>query len=242
MNCKEHREYTGQRKPRTDCKQCLAIYESKHAKPEKAKKANSSKPQQKIGDKKEEKPIRRTRQPKPDQPKPEQPKPSVAPSGRQYSPIENAPDRLLCLTQNQYRNEMTAMLRQLFPRHIISLTGDASLIVLEDKERNFRGFNTFGVDGSIILSQKPKEEALKDCERKVKAPNRGDVFFSEKLKTPIILISYNKKTKLVYFREWFTKELVYLDIKEFEKLDLREVIFNSDFQDPLELEVKVLTY
>ncbi len=221
MQCPEHPKYTGQRAPRTDCLTCLDLYNS-------IKEQNVLSPK---GTKKEAAPSQVAAS------APAKAAPEV------YTLEGRVPDRLLCLTANQYRAEIINMLRQILPQYIVFCNSDAGTIVLEEAGRSNTSRNVWKISGDIpVISAAKKKAAIEASTKKVITINPGDTFFSDTLHAVIVMIGYNSKTKTVFFREWSTRELVTLPLKEFEKLELRDVIAEDDFDTNDKLEMKVLNY
>ncbi len=223
MPCQEHPKYTGQRSPRSDCKGCHELYLSLHQEKEEKNVPVKAKEKEKAPPK-----VKEDRR---------------AESAEISKVDRRIPDRILCLTANQYRTEVIDYIKQVFPRYIVHCNADANTIVLEETDRNFKGMNTWMIEGSIpVVTANKKANALKVATKKNIVVNRGDVFFSEVMRSPVIVISFNPNTKRVFFREWFTHELTSMTFSEFEKLELRDIIGEDDFDDKIKCELKVLTH
>lgn len=223
MPCQEHPKYTGQRSPRSNCAECQKLYLSLHPNQENKIVPTKAKKEKETAVK-----VTNDRE-------------TESPEILKVGP--RIPDRLLCLTANQYRSEIVDYVRKAFPRYIVHCNADANTIILEETDRHFKGMNTWKIEGSIpLVAANKKATILKSATKKAIQVGRGDVFFSETLNSPLVIISFNPTTKRVFFREWFTHELVNLSLAEFEKLELRDIIGDDDFDDKTKCELKVLTY
>lgn len=246
MKCADHPRYTGQRKPRSDCKGCWDVYnkgkgESNETKPAKAIKSKDTK---KAASAKVEKP-----KPKP-KPKTEKPQPTWAERQdkikREYSEtqiIGRKPDRLLSQSPTQFRKEISLVLSKLFPEYAVATNGDASVIHMMSRNGAMYGTNTWVIDGKTRLEAETKKaEAIAKARKEEIDINFGDVFFSEKLDIPIAVIGYNDKTKKVAIRDWHTQELSLISEEEFHKLGLREIVSEADFGTSTKLKTKVTVF
>jgi hypothetical protein len=248
MECQEHPKYAGKRKPRTECKGCWAVYnhnqEAKLA-PEKPAKAVTSEKKKTAPPKKA---TSKEKKKEPKQSKPRVKKEKIRnPIDIEFrdTHIEGVmPDRLLSVSPARFRSEMLWVLKKFFPDYIVSATSDACHIVLEDRVRHLYGTNLYRVEGGLmsVSPAKHKEDLLEKSKRVEKDLQRGEIYYSEKLSIPIIVISFNEKDKIVYFRDWYTKELLSMSEKEFSKLELRDIIAEDDFEAKLPLKAKVLSY
>lgn len=142
------------------------------------------------------------------------------------------PDRLLCLNANQYRHEISKFCRRYFPNHLISCNFDGSTIMLQERKRAVHGLD----DPPLT-----EVEFLEKSQVKEKKIKRGDIYFSDKLQVPVIIIGFNPKTKIVHVKEWYTQELLSLTKKDFDQLQLRDVITEEDLIRMNELIGKVKT-
>ena len=214
MKCDEHPRYKGKTKPKVGCKKCAEVFK------------NAA--QTKNSEKTSEAPT---------------PKPKPAKKPEQFTIEGRLPDRILCNTANEYRAEVINMVRQVLPQYVAFTSADGGTIVLEEAGRVGMGLNMWKITSNIpALSEKKFKDALAQSKKETKTLKRGDVYFSDKLKTSIIILAYNDKEKTVFFKEWFTRELVSMDVKEFEKLELLDVIGESDLKPEIPLETKVLSY
>jgi len=239
MQCTEHPKYTGQRKPRTECKGCWELYNNNHGvtktKQVRAKAVKASSPSGK--NKKEQTtsapPVitwndRRER---------------ILKDYKNIAIVGRKPDRLLAQSASQYRQEMLVVMQQLFPDYVVAINYDGTQINMLSREIAMYGVNTWKIDGkNAVNSATKKAEALERCRKEEITINHGDFFYSEKMKTPIIVVSYNDEKETVMIKEWHTHELVIVPLKEFHKLELREVVADDDFTPELKLKSKVLVY
>ncbi len=207
--CKEHPRYTGQRKPRTDCKTCLKLYKE-------------------VNGEEEPKPSIKKSEEAPRVAQAE----AVVEVESRHKPVPGLPERGTYVTLNDFRHDLAKAFEQLLPQYRVRLNSYGNVVQLEERQNEktlwYGAYSRDSVDAS---GQKTRAELLKELKSKDVTIRHGDVLFVDGLQTVVIVISFNLKSQKIFFKEWHSNTVASLTIKEFEDLKPRNLILQEDLTE-----------